>query len=182
MDDEAWMSITIYGPQPEIDRFKRWFVVGEAHPNGVTTHTIDFTGVQNHKGRYDPRVEFHCQRPWGFEDDEDYGHSDLGAYWFKMDGPLGFPTEIFERLGELFPYLMFDCEYIASDRSEAGYGWFNGPKEAEPFVVCEFPHDYWENSFKHFRSREAQVKYESLVSRVRSAAVKASLLASCAEN
>lgn len=68
MDDEAWISVSIYGPQPEIDRFKRWFVVKTTDPHDPDEFEIDFTGLFRHTGRYNHTLESHGEKPWRFED------------------------------------------------------------------------------------------------------------------
>lgn len=140
MGDEAWISVGIYGPQLEIDRFKRWFVVTTTDDRGNTCSELNFTGVFRHEGRYNPAIEAHGERPWNFEDWE---QKESGYYSFKFDTWLGFPEELFERLSGMFPHLMFDCDYIASNDLEMGRGWYNGPKGGETFDYHAVPDDYW---------------------------------------
>ena len=171
MGDEAWISVSIYGPQPEIDRFKRWFVVTTTDIWGTERIGLDFTGMFRHTGRYNHTLESHGEKPWGFEDCE----QDVpGCYDFKFDTWAGFPEELFERLVEMFPHVMFDCSYIASDHSTMGHGWYNGPRDGDKFAYYDMPEGYWESGGPGLRDEASDARHSEQVERAIRAARKAS--------
>lgn len=171
MEDEAWITVTLYGPQPEIDRFKRWFVVSKLSANGQWEVQIDFTGLFKHEGRYDHRIEAHGELPFDFED---WAQEQQGCYHFRFDTWRGFPEKLFEILAGLFPHLMFDCEYIASDHTEMGYGWYNGPKDGEAFGYYAFPLNYWDSSHTSKRDEASNALHMARIDRISRAAREAS--------
>ena len=145
--------MSIYGPQPEIDRFKRWFVVRTIDARGREELELDFTGLFRHTGHYNHALQSHGEKPWGFEDWE---QDAPGCYHFKFDTWRGFPEELFENLVEMFPHVMFDCSNIASDSSEIGYGWYNGPRDGDKFAYYEMSEGYWESGGPVLRDKASQ--------------------------
>lgn len=130
--DEMWNSVDIYGPQSEIDRFKRMFIVpGPANDWEDNEHSIDFNSGD----------VYPCDA-WNFRD---FGSRERGVYSFAFDTVSSFPTNTFEDLVELFPKLAFDCECIADDDRSMGYGWFNPPPGGDDFADnYNVPEGYWD--------------------------------------
>lgn len=179
MDDKAWVFVTIYGPQPEIDRFKRWFVVKSTDPHDSNEFELDFTGLFRHKGRYNHTLESHGEKPWGFQDWE---QDAPGCYRLKFDTSQGLPEELFKHLVETFPHLMFDCEYIESDNHQMGYGWYNGPRDGDKFAYFDVPADYWTSSVSKVRDEASEARHSKQVKRVARAARRASERAAASES
>lgn len=129
MCDEMWNSVDIYGPQADIDRFKRRFVIPAIEGDHAgSTLTLDLDNVSA-----DPT--------WNFRE---LVQHERGMYSFAFDSNTNFPTHAFERFVEIFPRLYFDCECIAHDDSRMGYGWFNTPPGGQPFRYdYDVPQDYW---------------------------------------
>jgi hypothetical protein len=93
-----WNSVDIYGPQSEIDRFKRLFIVpGPANDWEDNTQSIDFD-----------RGDIYPCYAWNFRE---LGKHEHGVYSFAFDTVSSFPINTFGDLVDLFPKLAFDCEY-----------------------------------------------------------------------
>jgi hypothetical protein len=132
--DEIWVSIDVYGPQPEIDRLRELCAI------------IDIDGHTN-----DPVVDFRTLIP-----DSMFG----AQYWtwnlvsrgphepctldFGFDAYGRCPEEIFECLAAEFPTLAFHCSCIASMDEFMAEGWYNGPVGSPKFHYRDVPDDYWE--------------------------------------
>lgn len=130
---EIWVSISIAGPQPEIDRLRRLCAI--ADEAGYTD---------------DPVVNFETLMP-----DSPFG----GPYWtwncvtggphapntfaFGFDTSGYCPEEIFECLALEFPALVFDCDCIGSMDEFMASGSYNGPSGSSKFEYSEVPPDYW---------------------------------------
>ena len=129
MCDEMWNNVDVYGPQSDIDRFKRRFIVPRRPHN---------------RGRSALEIDFDCfggDENWNFRD---LGPHEHGMYSFAFDSLANFPTYAFEGLAEMFPRLHFDCECIADDDHRMGYGWFNTPPGGQDFRDDYYvPADYW---------------------------------------
>lgn len=170
MDDQACITVNLYGPQPEIDRFRRWFLVKDTGVGASSDIEIDFTGVFKHQGRYNHALQSHGEVPFDFEE---WTQKQKGCYSFRFDTWAGFPEELFGILAELFPHLMFDCEYIASDDSEMGYGWYNGPKDGEAFGYYPVPEGFWD-SHTSKRDEASDALHMTRIDRISRAAREAS--------
>lgn len=131
MCDEMWNSVDVYGPQSEIDRFKRQLIVPAPAGNWAgSTLAIDFSCVGG-------------DDTWNFRE---LGPHEHGMYSFAFDTLASFPTYTFEGLAKLFPGLFFDCKCIADDDRSMGYGWFNTPPGGQDFRDdFDVPEGYWTN-------------------------------------
>lgn len=149
--DEMWISVDIYGPQSEIDRFKRLCIVeGPANDWESNTHSIDFS-----------RANAADCYGWNFRE---LGSDERGVYSFAFDTAARFPTETFESFTKLFPTLAFDCECIADDDRSMGYGWFNTPPGGEDFEDdYDVPEGYWDNDGGEKRTPEAHKKHMAVI-------------------
>lgn len=129
MCDEMWNSVDIYGPQSDVDRFKRRFIVPARRGN---------------RGRSTLEIDFDCfggDENWNFRD---LGPHEHGMYSFAFDTLANFPTYAFECLAGMFPRLHFDCECIADDDHRMGYGWFNTPPGGQDFRDhYDVPEGFW---------------------------------------
>lgn len=56
---------------------------------------------------------------------------------FTFEAHWRFPVKVFERLGELFPSLRFECAYYRECGTLAGEGVFNPRESDKPFQPCE---------------------------------------------
>ncbi|WP_374943155.1 hypothetical protein [Sphingomonas sp.] len=129
--DEMWNSVDVYGPQSEIDRFKRRFIV-PAPAGNRSRSTLAFK-LEDLSGEF----------AWNFRD---LGPHEHGMYSFAFDTLANFPTYALERLIRMFPRLYFDCECIADDDHRMGYGWFNTPPGGQDFRDdYDVPKGYWTN-------------------------------------
>lgn len=127
--DEMWNSVDIYGPQSDIDRFKRRFIV-PAPAGNRSRSTLAFK-LEDLSG----------DGAWNFRDLRPH---EPGMYSFAFDTLANFPTYAFERLTRMFPKLHFDCECIADDDHRMGYGWFNTPPGGQDFRDdYDVPEGYW---------------------------------------
>jgi hypothetical protein len=127
-----WNSVDIYGPQADIDRFKRLCIVpGPANDWEDNKVSIDFS-----------RADADYVYAWNFRELRPHEH---GMFSFAFDTVASFPIYTFESLGELFPTLAFDCECIADDDRSMGYGWFNTPPGGDDFYDgYDVPEGYWD--------------------------------------
>ena len=134
MGNEMWNGVSIYGPEDEIERFKKIFIApAEMDDWSDAAFEIDFDPIGH--GGYET---------WNFRE---FSDSEPMLYHFAFDTAAIFPIEVFEDLANLFPALSFECECIADDDSSMGYGWFNTPFGGEDFRAdYEVPADYWETS------------------------------------
>ncbi|MBN8816543.1 MAG: hypothetical protein J0J06_13975 [Sphingomonas sp.] len=127
--DEMWNSVDIYGPQGEIDRFKRLFI-GPAPAGNRSRSTMAFK-----------LEDLSAEYAWNFRE---LGPHEHGMYSFAFDTLANFPDYAFEELTGIFPRLHFDCECIADDDHRMGYGWFNTPPGGQDFRDdYNVPEDYW---------------------------------------
>ena len=162
MCDEMWNSVDIYGPQREIERFKRLCIVpGPINDWEDNELAIDLT-----------RIPGYGRDAWNFRE---LGPHEPGMYSFAFDTVASFPSDEFEELARLFPNLAFDCECIADDDRSMGYGWFNTPPGGKDF--CDdynVPRGYWTKGI-YKRPPAAQKRHEAVI-----AALKQSLLEAAA--
>lgn len=136
--EQLWKSVTVYRPEPDIDRLRRECLspypltnVDDRNPS-FDTHRIMLIVTD----RFD-------EETWNFHQP---GASEPNSYSFDFDTHTRFPTLVFDRLAAMFPKLALDCECIADDDSSMGYGWFNPPPGGLPFRDdVDIPKDYWTN-------------------------------------
>lgn len=173
MADEVWVSVYIYGPHTEIDRFKALCIVpAQPEDRAGGANTIDFSKIMSlETGReYAGRKAYWVWGfPWNFRGEREK----LGEYRFAFDVDTSFPDLAFERLAEMFPTLAFHCECIAGNDDFMGYGWFNVPEGGESFDFYDVPEDYWHTGGNK-RGPEAQAKHDALVESLREAVRAAS--------
>ena len=156
MCDEMWNSVDIYGPEVEIERFKRLCIVpAPGYEWDDATLAIDLD-----------RVEAGDGEAWNFRE---LGRADPRNYAFAFDTGTRFPVRSFERLAEMFPRLAFHCECIADDDRSMGYGWFNTPPGGEDFRDdYKVPRGYWKSRV-HKRSPAKQKRHEAVIAALKRA-------------
>lgn len=173
---EVWISVEVYGPQQEIDRFKDMcFVAAPSQGSGsgfdldfseVISEpfgTIDIDGVQYLTSSTDLTA-------WNVRVRE---RQQRGTFRFAYDTSPRFPTRLFDRLAEMFPKLAFHCDCIGSMDEFMGFGWYNGPEGGEPLDFYDVPPDYWATGGAK-RDAEAEVRHQARVDRIARAAREAS--------
>lgn len=160
MCDEMWNSVDIYGPQPEIDRFKRLCIVpGPINDWEDNKLAIDLT-----------RIPGYGRTAWNFRELGPHEHC---MYSFAFDTVASFPSAEFEELAELFPKLAFDCECIADDDRSMGYGWFNVPPGGKDFRDdYKVPKGYWTKGV-YKRPPVAQKQHEAVIAALKQSLHKA---------
>jgi len=151
MCDEMWNSVSIYGPEIEIERFKQLCIVpGPINDWEDNELAIDFM-----------RIPGHGCSAWNFRE---LGRREPCEYSFAFDTVASFPAAEFEELARLFPQLTFDCECIADDDRSMGYGWFNTPPGGEDFRDdYDVPKGYWTAGVVYKRPPAAQKQYQAVV-------------------
>lgn len=130
--DEMWNSVSIYGPEEEIERFRQMFIV-PAKQDDWTDAALEID--------FDP-IGHSAYETWNFRE---FSDNEPMCYHFAFDTVAIFPTDVFEDLADMFPALSFECDCIADDDRSMGYGWFNTPPGGEDFRAdYEVPAGYWE--------------------------------------
>lgn len=164
MGMEVWVSVEIYGPQSEIDRFRAMcFVTDPVATDPENDLCIDFSSVSQRSMGNGPIWNLWDQ-PWNFST---HREAELGTceFWFDVD--YEFPTPIFDRLAILFPTLAFHCECITDGDEFMGYGWFNVPEGGEEFAFYDVPDGYWAEGGGTKRDSVAQAYHKRLVDKLR---------------
>lgn len=178
MGEECWNSVSVYGPDPAIARFRRMCINLPAGPDPrnlspgwdgpkveigyrwivpVRTGPVRRRGTivyaWNYRGETTAPGEWHCA-------------FDTGPW---------FPEEVFEELAAIFPTLAFDCECIESMDDFMGFGWFNPPPGGEAFRQdMPVPEDYWTGGSGFKRTAAAHARHMALVETLVQAARDAS--------
>lgn len=155
----CWNSVTVYGPAPELERFKRLCL---APAESIYTHgqfgwdgcecTISVPAVaavvEGRSANEYAEYVSNFQQFFGNRETE---------YSFSFDTPHWFPEPLFELLAERFPALAFDCDCIDSIDDFMGYGWFNPPAGGEAFSQnYTVPENYWTGGGGLKRTEAAQ--------------------------
>ena len=131
--EEVWSSVSVRGPQSEIDRLKKLCCLPDiqAPTKKVVVDFADLIPTSS----------------WGIEyytwNRGTHGPHKPGEFSFGFDCSGEAPVEIFERLAEEFPSLSFSCDCIGSMDEFMASGWFNGPPGSEEFTFQNVPADYW---------------------------------------
>ena len=159
MTDEMWNSVGVYGPHPEIERFKRECLSLDP------TDDVDPGSPGFDEGRVVwIEADTISEDTWNFRERK---KQEPGAYMFAFDTVARFPTALFERLAEMFPSLAFHCECIADNDSSMGFGWFNPPPGGEEFhdgyIV---PKGFWARGGRKRRAK-AERRHLALVARLK---------------
>lgn len=173
---EVWNNVTIYGPQADIQRFKRSCLKpdeqilrdGQSGWDGCNC-TISAPPLATADGGRSSAGGYH-EHVWNFQQ---FTSDSTVEYSFSFDTDGGFPKELFEELAERFPRLAFDCSCIEALDEFMGYGWFNAPPGGEEFYQ-EFnvPKDYWTSGCSQKRNPEAQAAHESRIAELEAAAIE----------
>ena len=157
--DEMWNSIDVFGPQTDIDRFKRLCLSVRPTDNVIESSR----GFDPHHVVWIETATC-TEATWNFREPRE---QDLGHYSFNFDTHTNFPTAVFKDLAVLFPMLAFDCECIADNDSSMGYGWFNPPPGGEDFHdYYEVPEGYWTTGASK-RSRGAERRHLARVAELK---------------
>ena len=161
MRDEMWNNVVVYGPQSEIDRFKKRclspFPLGNVHDPSEGFDPDRIVLIE---------TDVFNEETWNFREPKD---QERDTYAFNFDTHTRFPATVFERLAELFPALAFDCECIADNDDSMGYGWFNPPPGGEEFRDdYDVPVGYWTNGGSK-RSTEAERQHHARINRLQQA-------------
>lgn len=173
--DEMWNSVCVYGPQSEIDRFKRACIVPDTKKDWERAQEIGIDWMVDPDGEYEDdlmlEAEDVCCDSWNFRQSKG---QKPGIYWFAFDTSPPFPTWLLERFAATFPKLAFDCDCIADNDEAMGFGWFNTPSGGEGFHDgYDVPEGYWEKG-RPKRDPVAHLRYLALVERMKGAAEEAS--------
>jgi len=161
--DEMWNSVTLYGRQAEIDRFKELFIDVPDDDGDETLLAFDailpIARAESLElfGKVARCAGF---QTWNFRDSIE---QILGTYYFAFDTGNRFPVPVFNYLAILFPELAFDCYCIADNDSSMGFGWFNPPPGGEDF--CDehsVPVDHWEGNGRYRIDPIAHEQHERL--------------------
>ena len=131
--EEVWNSVSVGGPQSEIDRLKELCRLPDIQ-EPTDEVVVDFSELMPDSGWSGEYYTWNCVT---------HGPHERGSFSFGFDSPGGAPVEIFERLAEEFPSLSFYCNCIASRDEFMASGWFNGPPGSEEFTFQDVPADYW---------------------------------------
>ena len=130
--EETWNSVSVSGPQSEIDRLKRLCHLPDMQ---VPTEdvVVDFTDLMPDSGWGE------CYSWNGVE----YGPHEPDSFSFGFDCAGSAPVKIFERLAEEFPALSFYCSSHASRDEFMASGYFNAGSESKEFTFEEVPKGFW---------------------------------------
>lgn len=135
MSWRCWNSVTVYGPDAEIERFRRTCLSFldesevEADFDGWNGHEVQigFTDVtSNDLGSGRERAIVHASN---YREEE----PGPGKWSFLFDTSHAFPEHEFNQIASFFPSLHFECECIGSLDEFMGVGWFNPPRGGEAF-------------------------------------------------
>lgn len=174
--DEIWISVEVFGPQADIDRFKAVTLPVPPEDGHESSHDneLDFISPTSDGSGSAGEVLYEpCDIFWDSWNFREREQSEQGTYKFGFDTRARFPIEDFENLAKMFPTLAFHCECIASMDEFMGFGWFNAPDGGEKFDFCDVPTDYWTcRGIK--RDEAAQLRHRALVAKVTRAAREAS--------
>lgn len=171
---EVWNNVTILGPAPEIERFRRLCLApsedvyrpGQFGWDGCDCHIS--VPANGGGGGHTPPGPCVSEYVWNFQQ---FTSATDVEYSFSFDTGHAFPVELFDLLARCFRALAFDCNYIDSMDEFMGFGWFNGPPGGEEFRQdLVVPADYWTGGRAGKRDPAAQMRYEASVEWLRRAA------------
>ncbi|MFI8667240.1 hypothetical protein ACIGGE_12460 [Qipengyuania sp. NPDC077410] len=168
---EVWIGLDVYGPQSEIERFRK-ICLAPARYGANVKGVLDIVRVAR---EYAPNERSSsaitlCGEAWNLRE-EAQKHS--GTFGFKFD-MAEFHEELFESLVRAFPALAFYCGCIGSGDEFMGYGWFNGPATGNAFGYFDVPEDYW-SSTSQDRDPLDRLLHERRVAAIQGKALLASL-------
>lgn len=177
MGCECWNSVSLYGPDEEIGRFRRLCI--DLPPGS------DPQSVRGGWDGYEVEIGFRGIVPAGRERSSRLGTTiyasnyrerapEAGRWSFAFDTTHGFPVDEFEELASLFPMLHFNCECIDSMDDYMGFGWFNVTQGGEAFRQdMAVPSNYWTGGGGFKRTPGAHAKHMALVETLTQASQRA---------
>lgn len=131
--DEVWNTISIKGPQLEIERLKELCSLPDAQfPSNEPI--VDFSRLM---------PDSRCGQQYWTSNLMRHGPHESGSYRFCFDCSNNAPIEIFERLAEEFPTLIFQVDCMASADEFMAEGKYNDPPGCSIFMFSQIPDDYW---------------------------------------
>jgi|UPI0007A59863 hypothetical protein len=135
MSWRCWNSVTVYGPDAEIERFRRTCL---SFPEG-SDPDADFDGWNGREAEIGVGAA-RREEGLGFPeravvDVSNYREEEPGpgSWSFRFDTRHSFPERELDRIASSFPSLHFECECIGSLDEFMGFGWFNPPPRGEAF-------------------------------------------------
>jgi hypothetical protein len=172
---DVWNNVTVYGPRPDIQRFKRACLEPEEHvvragQSGWDGCGCTITAPPSDDAEFGMPVGASRDYVWNFQQFK--AHSNV-SYSFSFDTEGRFPEQLFQQLATSFPRLAFDCTCIEALDEFMGYGWFNPPSGGEEFRQgYEVPKDYWTSGSGQKRGPEAQAAHEARIAELEAAAIE----------
>jgi hypothetical protein len=163
--NEIWVSVEVYGPQPEIDRLVKLCDIIDADGCSYGC-VVDFTELM-------PGSIF--GQAFGTWNGVTRGPHEPCTLDFGFDVPRECPEAVFKALAAEFPSLAFYCSCIADMDEFMAEGWYNGPPGSPAFSYRDVPHDYWETCGRSADpSEEDKAKHQIMVRQLIDAARRVS--------
>ncbi|MAN13970.1 MAG: hypothetical protein CL945_04580 [Dinoroseobacter sp.] len=137
---EVWVSLDVYGPQSEIERFRK-LCLAPALRGANVKGALDIVRVVRDLADSEPTSTAIAWfgEAWNLREDAQESTGSFGCGFDMTE----FHEELFHCLAREFPALAFHCGCIGSDNEFMGYGWFNGPGTSEAFACFDMPDEYW---------------------------------------
>ena len=168
---EVWISLDVYGPQSEIERFRKLCLAPALNGANVKS-ALDIVRVAREMAQNepDPAASEWRGEAWNLREDAQASPGSFGCGFDMTE----FHEELFHCLARVFPALAFYCNCIGSDDEFMGYGWFNGPATGKAFAYFDVPEDYWSSTSERLDPL-AHLLHERRVAAMQGKALLASL-------
>jgi len=168
---EVWISLDVYGPQSEIERFRKLCLAPALHGANVKG-ALDIIRVAREcaDSGTESNTIAQCGEAWNLREDAQASPGSFGCGFDMTE----FHEELFHCLARVFPALAFYCNCIGSDDELMGHGWFNGPATGKAFAYLDVPEDYW-SSRSEKRDPLGHLLHERRVAAMKGKALLASL-------